>query len=57
MLETGSLALAKMVKGECEYPWRIGVIIKRIRELMELGLILVRHTFKQVNSEIDFLAN
>jgi len=44
ILEIDSLALIKILRGDWDCPWSIVMIIRRIRELIEGGLIQLQHT-------------
>jgi len=57
ILEIDSLALIKILRGDWDCPWSIVMIIRRIRELIEGGLIQLQHTHREGNNATDFLAN
>lgn len=57
ILEMDSLALMKIVTREWECPWKIVMLIKRIRNYMKGGQLQITHTLREGNALADFLTN
>lgn len=57
ILETGSLAVKKMIYGEWDVPWSVTMEIRKIKHLMKEREVVIEHVFREGNKVADFLAN
>lgn len=57
MLETDSLSLKKIVEGLWEVPWTITIEVKRIKQSLASGGVVVEHTVREGNKLSEFFAN
>ncbi|KAH0670595.1 hypothetical protein KY285_010952 [Solanum tuberosum] len=52
ILETGSLAVKKMIYGEWDVPWSVTMEIRKIKHLMKEREVVIEHVFREGNKEL-----
>ncbi|XP_019241256.1 PREDICTED: uncharacterized protein LOC109221250 [Nicotiana attenuata] len=57
IMETDFLVLRKIIDGEWETPWCIGVEVRKIKEIKSTFNVLFQHVLREGNTVADFLAN
>ncbi|KAH0746243.1 hypothetical protein KY285_007900 [Solanum tuberosum] len=56
-LETDSLSLKNMIRGEWKIPWEIIERVEEIHEMMEISNTQIRHIYREANQLADFITN
>ncbi|WMV31014.1 hypothetical protein MTR67_024399 [Solanum verrucosum] len=57
LLETDSLSLKNMIRGEWKIPWKIIERVEEIHEMMEISNTQIRHIYREANQLADFITN
>uniref|UniRef100_A0A0V0GIV7 Putative ovule protein n=1 Tax=Solanum chacoense TaxID=4108 RepID=A0A0V0GIV7_SOLCH len=57
ILETDSLGITKMIRGEWKIPWQYAEVIEEIQAIIQATRTQIQHAFREANQLADKLAN